>query len=318
MKHHPALPPQVHFIERDWLSANHILLGHDDGRATLIDTGYGSTLATTFDRLAPYQQQYRIERVINTHIHSDHIGGNAELARRIPGLRILVPEAEVPALECWDAPEQMLTYADQQCERFTWQDTLAHGDSLHMAGMDWLVLSAPGHDMGAIVLYAPQARLLITADALWEHGFGFVPPQAIDPRPLAAQRATFDLLEDLEVDWVMPGHGPIFRDFRGALRRARAKLDALAQDDLRIARSVAKGMFAYAMLWRRRIPRADLIDYVRTVGIHRDYNQQFFRLSDEAYAQWLVQELTRAGKLALVGEDIVSLEAVSAAPRSSA
>ncbi len=304
----PMLPANMHFIERDWLCANHILFTHPDEPATLVDSGYEARVEGTLGHLDALLGEAPLGRLLNTHIHSDHIGGNASLARLYPGLSIIVPEAEVPALEAWDRPEHMLSYADQRCEPFAWQDTMHAGDTFRLAGADWMVLASPGHDMGSIVLYCPAERLLISADALWENGFGFVPPQAIDPEPLAAQRKTFDLLEDLEVRLVLPGHGPAFRDFRGALARARAKLEAFAQDDLRIARSVVRGMFIYAMMWRERLPLAELPDYVRRIGIHRDYNAQFFRLSDEAYAHWLLKSCCDSGQLAVVDGEIVSLD----------
>jgi glyoxylase-like metal-dependent hydrolase (beta-lactamase superfamily II) len=310
------LPIGMHFIERDWLCANHILFAAPDEPATLIDSGYVTRLDGTLAALDRLLGGRPLERLITTHLHSDHVGGNAALAERHPGLRIIVPEAEVPALEAWDSPAQMLSYADQRCPPFAWQDTLQPGDSFRMAGADWEALASPGHDMGSVVLYCPTERLLISADALWENGFGFVPPQAIDPEPLAAQRRTLDLLEDLEVRFVLPGHGAMFRDYRGALARARARLEALAEDDLRIARSVVRGMFIYAMMWRERLPRAELVDYVRRVGVHRDYNAQFFRLSDEAYAEWLLESCVATGQLAVVGEHMISLTR-GAAPQSA-
>ena len=35
--------------------------------------------------------------------------------------------------------------------------------------------------MGALVFYNAEHRILISGDALWEHGFGFVMPPEIDP-----------------------------------------------------------------------------------------------------------------------------------------
>ena len=51
------------------------------------------------------------------------------------------------------------------------------------------------------------------------------------------------------------------------------------------------------MMWRGSMPLADLPAYVARVGVHRDYNAQFLRMSDEAYAEWLLGESVRAGKL---------------------
>jgi glyoxylase-like metal-dependent hydrolase (beta-lactamase superfamily II) len=81
------LPLTMRVFERGWLSSNNILLHGSDGEgATLIDSGYVShaeqTLALVRHALRPGQT---LARIVNTHLHSDHCGGNALLkgSRRI-------------------------------------------------------------------------------------------------------------------------------------------------------------------------------------------------------------------------------------------
>jgi glyoxylase-like metal-dependent hydrolase (beta-lactamase superfamily II) len=298
-----TLPPNIAFIERDWLSANHIMF-RDGESATLVDSGYGKFNDVTFAKVDGVLEQWdhpSLDRIINTHIHSDHIGGNAELQRAHRGCSITVPVEEQPSLVNWDSPEQMLSYADQECERFAWDDVIEPGQQIQLGGEAWNAIATPGHDMGSLVFYSPKLRILISADALWEHSSGFVPPQAIDAKPLAAQRATFNRLSELDVALVIPGHGPMFTDYMGALSRASAKLEAFAADDMKIAKSVVKAMFIYSMMWRGEVALADVPAYVGRIGVHRDYNAQFFRMSDEAYANWLVNEAVRAGKVRVDG-----------------
>jgi glyoxylase-like metal-dependent hydrolase (beta-lactamase superfamily II) len=302
------LPDTIRFIERDWLAANHVLF-RDSDAATLVDTGYGKFNDVTLEKVGEVLSDWGdlpLERIINTHIHSDHIGGNAALQRAHPGCSITIPLDEQPALVNWDAPDQMLSYADQEAERFAWDAVIAAGETISLGGEAWEAIATPGHDMGSLVLYSPKLRVLISADALWENGFGFVVPQSIDPRPLAAQRATFKRLAALDVALVIPGHGPMFTDFSGALKRASDKLEAFAADDMRIVRNVVKGMFIYSLMWREEMLLADLPAYVRRIGVHRDYNAQFFKMSDEAFADWLVAEALRAGKARVDGGRLVS------------
>ena len=298
-----TLPPDIAFIERDWLSANHIMF-RDGESATLVDSGYGKFNDVTFAKVDGVLEQWdhpSLDRIINTHIHSDHIGGNAELQRAHPGCSITVPVDEQPSLVNWDSPEQMLSYADQECERFAWDDVIEPGQQIQLGGEAWRAIATPGHDMGSLVFYSAKLRILISADALWENGYGFVPPQAIDPKPLAAQRATFKRLAELDVALVIPGHGPMFTDYSGALARANAKLEAFAADDMKIVKSVVKGMFISSMMWREAMALSDVPAYVSRIGVHRDYNAQFFRMSDEAYANWLVNEAVRTGKVRING-----------------
>ena len=301
------LPANIAFIERDWLSANHVMF-RDGDNVTLVDSGYGKFNDVTIEKVGAVLTDWgdaSLERIINTHIHSDHIGGNAELQRLHRGCSITVPVDEQPALVNWDSPEQMLSYADQEAERFAWDDVIEPGQTVLLGGQSWQAIATPGHDMGSLVFYSPALRILISADALWENSSGFVPPQAIDAKPLAAQRATFKRLAELDVALVMPGHGPMFTDFSGALKRASEKLELFARDDMRIVKSVVKGMFIYSMMWRKTLPRADLVAYVERIGVHRDYNAQFFKMSDAAYADWLLGEAVRTGKVRVDNEHIV-------------
>ncbi len=299
-----TLPESIRFIERDWLSANHVMFRDSDG-ATIVDTGYVKHVDATLAKVDAVLSEWddiELTRIVNTHIHSDHIGCNLQLQRAHPGCSITVPREEESMLVNWDSPEQMLSYADQESDRFAWDNTIEAGQALTLGGEQWETIATPGHDMGSLVLYCKRLRVLISADALWEHGFGFVVPQEIDPKPLAAQRASFKRLAALDVALVIPGHGVMFTDFASSLKRANEKLEAFAQDDMKIARNVVKGMFIYSMMWRGEMRLDELPSYVQRIGVHRDYNAQFFKMSDEAFAHWLLDEGVRAGKLRCDGD----------------
>jgi glyoxylase-like metal-dependent hydrolase (beta-lactamase superfamily II) len=70
------LPPQVHVFVRDWLSANNILLRSGAGHV-LIDTGYYLHQDLTLRLLEsrPGLGGQPLSLVVNTHCHSDHMGG---------------------------------------------------------------------------------------------------------------------------------------------------------------------------------------------------------------------------------------------------
>src|SRR5262249_28511931 len=147
-----------------------------------------------------------LAKLVNTHCHADHMGGNASLQRayRCP---IALPAAEVSLIEAWDDRALLLGYADQRAERFVADEGL-HAGTVHVWGdLEWRALAAPGHDMGALVFYNEQHRILISGDALWQNGYGFVMPPELDPRALPATRATLEMIAGLDVRCVIPGHG---------------------------------------------------------------------------------------------------------------
>ncbi len=290
-----ALPPQVHVFVRDWLSANNVLLKSRDGHV-LVDTGYVRHAPLTLALLATPRGlgSEPLARIVNTHCHSDHMGGNAAVAAkyRCP---IVVPEGERAAIELWDQKALLLDYADQSADRF-WPDAALHPDTTQVWGdLEWRALAAPGHDMGALVFYNPEHRILITGDALWEHGFGFVMPPEIDPAALPATRATLEMLATLDVRLVIPGHGEPFADVGAALERAMRRIEAFEADHLRMARHALKVVFTFCLLDRQRMPRSEVPAHFERVGLYRDFNAKFFRLPPARLAELLLGELERAG-----------------------
>ncbi|HBR26657.1 MAG TPA: hypothetical protein DD732_06460, partial [Rhizobiales bacterium] len=78
-----TLPPQVHVFIRDWLSSNNVLLKGRGGNI-LIDSGYVRHVPMTLALLATPQglAGAPLAKLVNTHCHSDHMGGNAAIQAR--------------------------------------------------------------------------------------------------------------------------------------------------------------------------------------------------------------------------------------------
>ena len=291
----PKLPPQMHVFVRDWLSANHVVLRSQDG-GVVIDSGYGKhaplTLALVASRMgldgAP------LVTLVNTHCHSDHMGGNAAL-RRAYGCRIAVPAGEAPLVAAWDERRLLLGYCDQRAERFDVDEILEPGTIRLWGDLEWRLLAAPGHDMGALVFFNDEHRILISGDALWQNGYGFVMPPDMDPAALPAARATLETIAQLRARIVIPGHGEPFTEVDAALERAFRRTEAFEADPLKLARHAVKVVLVFALLDQERMPLASLPEYVARVGIYRDFNARFFRLPAATLAEQLVGELERVG-----------------------
>lgn len=305
-------PPQLHVFVRDWLSANHVLLKSARDGHVIVDTGYVRHVPLTAALLASPRGlgPEPLALIVNTHCHSDHIGGNAAL-QRLYGCRIAVPAGEAAHLDAWDGRALWLDYADQTAERFAYDEALRPGERHVWGDLGWDAIAAPGHAMGALCYYNAEHRLLISGDALWEHGFGMVMPQEIAPGALAATRATLDALAALNVRTVIPGHGEPFREVAAALDRAYRRVEAFEEDPARLARHALKVMLTFTLLDRRFLPLHALPAYVERVGIYREFNARYFRMPPAELAEFLVAELTRAGAVRI--EDDTLLPAGAAA-----
>lgn len=301
----PRLPPSIRVIERGWLSANNIVLFEGED-ASLVDSGYVAHASQTLALVREVLHGRTLARLFNTHVHSDHVGGNAALAREF-GCEIRVPSGSAEILSAWNEDTLLLSSADQRGERFAYDALIASGERWEMGELEWRAWSAPGHDMDALVFHCEQAHLLISGDALWQDGFGILfvellGSEADRGKGLAAVRQTLDMIGRLAVDVVIPGHGPAFDDVEAALERAYGRLRAFEEDPARIARNALRGCLTFAMMDLRRMPLADLPDYLIRVPLFREANARFLQMESGALADWLARDLVRSGALRVEGD----------------
>ncbi|WP_331370744.1 MBL fold metallo-hydrolase [Clavibacter michiganensis] len=205
---------------------------------TLIDAGYPGNSAAVLDSLEEVSAKtgaHRLEAIVITHGHSDHIGGLTAVLDALPNtprvlcslleashvrrehlqqvtLRQVLRHAGQPGVLTW------LLAAIQQggLKEVGYSDVQAFaGDaSLDIPGRPSPV-DAPGHTEGHTAYYLERAGVLVTGDALiTAHATSRdVGPQLLHPMfhgDVQATRETYDRL----VNWpyavrFAPGHGPV-------------------------------------------------------------------------------------------------------------
>ncbi|MGM9514848.1 MBL fold metallo-hydrolase [Roseateles sp. DB2] len=307
------LPQHIDFIERGWLSANMVLLGGDSRGPLVVDTGYVSHAAHTLGLIELHlQQQGQLapRALLNTHLHSDHCGGNGALQARYRA-QVWMPPAEFEAAQAWD--ESRLSFEDtgQRCERFVPHERLQPGSHVEHGPYCWEVHAAPGHDPASIILFEARRGLLISADALWERGFGIVFPE-LAPRPAMGAafdelEQTLDLIQALQPAIVMPGHGPLFTDTASALREARSRLDYFRAEPKRHALHAGRALLMYHLLeWRER-SREAVESWLDSTPVQQRLRVLAAIPDAQVWANLLLEGLCKAGQLR-ADEQMVRLE----------
>ncbi|RZI44558.1 MBL fold metallo-hydrolase [Herbaspirillum sp. HC18] len=298
------LPVSMRVFERGWLSSNNILF--DGSRETvLVDSGYATHAPQTLALVAHALQGRKLDRLVNTHLHSDHCGGNAALQRTY-ACRTAIPAAEADTVRKWDADELTYKATGQQCERFAFDDTISPGDVLTFGDMTWQALAAPGHDPHSLIFYCPDERILISADALWENGFGVVFPELEGESGFAEVRATLELIATLDVKLVIPGHGAPFTEVGKALETAFSRIDYFAADPGRNAQNAVKVLLKFLLLEKQAIPLAQLEPMLRGTYLFQESNRRFLGKNESELAQWAVAQLMRAGAADIQGDRLVN------------
>lgn len=302
------LPPGIDIFERGWLSANNIFLfGNDD--VSLVDTGYCAHQQMTVDLVSNALKQHGLKtlnKVVNTHLHSDHCGGNAALSTEFH-CEIWIPEAEAIAVQGWNQNLLSFQQLGQECPRFAHHDLLVPGKEINLGPYRWQILAAPGHDNHSIMLYQEQHQILISADALWEEGFGVVFPELWGEGGFEEVAQTLELIEGLSVALVIPGHGKPFTDVQKSIETAKSRLDYLSSDVERNARHGAKVLLKYKLLeWRsQEISRVN--QWIAGTPALESIRQQM-NLGMEEFQGWLVQALVKSNAAMIEQDRLVNLD----------
>lgn len=303
----PLLPPDIHVLERGWLSSNNILL-LGRGHAALVDSGYGAHAAQTIALVEASLAGRSLDVLVNTHLHSDHCGGNAALQQHYPGLRTMIPPGLSRHVAHWDPHALTFTPTGQTCPQFRFDAVLVPGRELSLGDRVWQVHAAPGHDPHSVILFEPQTRVLASADALWERGFGVVFPELEGQDAFETVGTTLDLIESLAPAVVIPGHGPAFTDVRRALDNARARLDSFVAQPARHIQYAVKVLVKFKLLEVQAMPFPDLLAWAhRSAYFGLIHQREFLHLSFAVWVEGLVSDLVRSGAAARDGSLIKNL-----------
>lgn len=250
------LPEWVRWEQRAFPDANLLLL---HGRApALVDSGFVGHAQETADWVR--ERAGRVELVVNTHWHSDHVGGNALLQRSGAGIAASVPEAD--ALGRRDAGCCSAEYLDQPVAPYTVDEALVDGQVLTLGSAEWQVVATPGHTPGHLCLWQPEERLLVVGDALSDYDVGWVNLALDGPNVAAMALASLQRVADLAPRVLLTAHGPVPTDTDLALEKALRRAQRLVDDPDGAIWYGARRIFAFALMIRDGIPTAQVEDYL--------------------------------------------------------
>ncbi|MRJ74914.1 MBL fold metallo-hydrolase [Aeromicrobium sp. SMF47] len=216
------LAPGLRRIGNDVI-ATHLVVT-DDG-ITLIDAGLAGQwhdLQRELDAIGRATSDIR--GVVLTHGDSDHIGF-AERLRRDHGVPVFIHSADAarargeektkPAIGRVKAAPllRFLAYSLRKgglrTRWLTEVQEIADGQVLDLPGSPEII-DLPGHSPGSVAIHVPVVSAVFVGDGLTT-GHVLTGHQGPQPAPFtddpAAAAASLAHLEDLQVDWVVPGHG---------------------------------------------------------------------------------------------------------------
>ena len=288
-------PAGMHVFERGWLSSNNILFTNGD-QTLLVDSGYDAHSSQTVTLVESVLGQQPLDILVNTHLHSDHCGGNSALQDRYPNLQTLIPPGQAAHVDSWDPIALTYQPTGQNCRQFSFTSTLKPGTEMNFGSSSWQIHSAPGHDPNSLIFFEPLKRLLISADALWENGFGVVFPELEGERAFDEVGATLDLIGQLDPLMVIPGHGSVFNYSAGVLETARRRLDSFVSNPIKHARHASKVLLKFKLLETQHQSFDEFAIWATETPYLMQIRQRFFAsIPMDVWIEQLCDELCKAG-----------------------
>lgn len=301
-----ALPPGITVFERGWLSANNILFTGGE-RNALVDSGYWTHSTQTVALVEQALHGRPLDQLLNTHLHSDHCGGNAALQDHYPEVHTAIPPGLADAVRRWDPVTLTYEPTGQHCPRFHIDGLLEPGASIPLGAQEWEIHAAPGHDPHSVVLFEPQSRTLISADALWRNGFGVVFQELEGKQAFDEVAATLDVIAALRPATVIPGHGEVFTAVDEAIDTARRRLEAYVREPAKHAAHASKVLMKFKLLEWQSTGYADFVAWMLATPYFPLVHGRYFGHAD--IGKWLaelVESLVKSGAAIRSGDRIVN------------
>jgi hydroxyacylglutathione hydrolase len=146
----------------------YIIRAKDSASAVIVDPGdEAPRLLEALDALAVEQ----LEAILLTHTHFDHIGAVAPIAKAT-GAPVYCPELETEVLS--NINDYVRWPGFGPFESYDADRTVAGGETLALAGLQFDVMFVPGHSPGHVSYALPGERALFSGDVLFQGSVGRV------------------------------------------------------------------------------------------------------------------------------------------------
>ena len=174
-----------------------------------------------------------------THLHADHFGLVTRMLQ--PSGRLFFNRPEKELIETWEGFEPMIAFAGKNgfpqdelrkalaahpgnkfgSEWVPAFEVLDNNDVIHIGSYEFQCIQTPGHTLGHTCLYEPTQKLLIAGDHLLVDITPNIQCWSENENPLAYYFHSLDKVNQLDIEWVLPGHRRLFQNHRQRIQELK-------------------------------------------------------------------------------------------------
>jgi glyoxylase-like metal-dependent hydrolase (beta-lactamase superfamily II) len=176
--------------------------------SALVDAGTGFHGKEVLGRIKHLEKLRKIEAIVLTHEHFDHIGGVPKLIQAIKAKRrkvkVFAHKLLAQALSIGNIPSA--SFFDAEVPNFEVEVELEGGQEIELGKEKFKAIHTPGHSPSSISLLCEEKKALFCGDLIFSRG-GVGRWDIIGGDKQALQNS-IQKLRGLEIKGIYPGHGP--------------------------------------------------------------------------------------------------------------
>ncbi|MDR3262486.1 MAG: MBL fold metallo-hydrolase [Tannerella sp.] len=160
----------VKIFEFNPIAENTCLLYDETKEAVIIDCGCLSPTEEAVLSGFIAQNELKPKRLLCTHLHFDHVLGNAFIYRTYG----ILPEAHRNEVELLPSPQEQIRFMNIPfpVDFVEVENYLAENESVSFGQSELTTLLTPGHSPGSLSYYSPKDGFIVVGDALFNGSIG--------------------------------------------------------------------------------------------------------------------------------------------------
>ncbi|WP_025784368.1 MBL fold metallo-hydrolase [Sporosarcina sp. D27] len=281
------------FYERKFPSANMVMI--KDQFPTLIDSGFGSDVRETEQMIKRNGVSPEdLHLVVNTHYHSDHVGGNFHFQKNY-GVQVAAHKWEADLINTCDTEACGAEWLDQPVEPYRVDIKLSNNDEINTGSRILKVVHTPGHTLGHISLYEPEEEVLICGDLFHKNDLGWLNIFREGVSSIQRSLESLDRLSQLRIQLAYSGHGPLIDNPVEVIDASRKRFEKWLSTPEKVSWHACKRIFSFTLIIKNGLEKEEIDNYLLECGWFQDFARYSFQLRPEEFIQPLIDEMIRSG-----------------------